>query len=219
MMKCELISVTPKDGNREEKCMTNQMLFYTIDRILKVTVICLLLLLIGFEMVPINSIRDTQQYIVNAGFQRARSQMLERYAFALQYGPAAEKAQARSTLQNLCVLFQSEQAALLTNPDLDIQFLLQAAQTDYLSIVAAVHVLIMYPNTPIEVDILVLHDQNFFSKMDAVVQLLEQHLETRNAQLLSIRVLMIGVGSVCQCFVIFLLLVHIRQQTRIKKKS
>jgi hypothetical protein len=171
--------------------MTDSILFSTIDRMLKVTVICLLLLLIGFEMVPINSIRDTQQYIVNAGYQRARSQMLERCAYALQYGPATEKAQARSILQSRIILFQQEQTLLLTNPDSDIQRLLQASQTDYLSIAAAVHVLIMHPDMPIELDILMLHDRRFFSQMNAVVFLLEQHLEVRNTQLLTIRVLLI----------------------------
>jgi hypothetical protein len=199
--------------------MMNPMLVSTVDRILKVTVVCLLLLLIGFEMVPINSIRDTQQYIVNAGFQRARSQQLERCAYALQYGSAAEKAQAMSMLQNRIVLFQQEQALLLTNPDPDIQRLLQTAHTDYLSIVAAVHVLIAHPDTPIELDILLLHDRDFFSQMDAVVFLLEQHLEAQNTQLLSLRVLLMSACMVCQSVIIVFLIVRLRRHLLLKKMS
>jgi hypothetical protein len=199
--------------------MNESILLYTIDRMLKVTVIGLLLLLIGFEMVPINSIRDTQQYIVNAGFQRARSQMLERSAYMLQYGSAAEKAQARGTLQNLCTLFQQEQTLLLTNPDPNIQLLLQATQTDYLSIVAAVHVLIVHPDTPIELDILMLHDRNFFSQMNAVVTLLEQQLEERNTQLLVIRVLLIAACIVGKSVIIILTIRRIRRHRRMKYMS
>lgn len=199
--------------------MTNSILFYTIDRILKVTVICFLLLLIGFEMVPIDSIRDTQQYIVNAGFQRARSQMLERCASVLQYGSTAEKAPAIRTLQNRIILFQQEQTLLLSNPDPDVQSLLQAAQTDYLSIVAAVHVLIAHPDTPIELDILMLHDRRFFSQMDAVVFLLEQHLEVRNAQLLALRVLLIAACIVGKSVIIVLVIIRMRRHWCMKHMS
>jgi hypothetical protein len=194
--------------------MMNPMLSSTIDRILKVMVICLLLLLIGFEMVPINSIRDTQQYIVQAGFQRAR-----RCAYMLRYRPHAEHAQAIKELQIVLPLFQQEQALLLTNSAPEIQFLLQAAQTDYRSIVAAVHVLIVHPATPIELAILLVHDRGFFSKMDAVVLLLEQRLEARNAQLLSIRVLMISACIVCKSVIIVLVMVRIRRHLRMKKMS
>jgi hypothetical protein len=146
--------------------------------------------------------------------------MLERCAYALHYGPAAEKAQAMSILQNRIVLFQQEQAVLLTNTDPDIQRLLQAAQTDYLSIVAAVHVLLIHPDMPIELNIMLLHDQRFFSQMDAVVILLEQRLEARNTQLLALRVTIISICIVCKCVIISLLIVRmrqLRQQVQMKK--
>jgi hypothetical protein len=198
--------------------MANPMLVSTIDRMFKVTVVCLLILLLGFEIVPTNSIRDTQQSIVNAGFQRARSQRFERCAYMLSYRPQAAKVQAIKELQIVLPLFQQEQALLLSNPDPDIQFLLQTANTDYLSIVTAVQILIAHPDTPIELDILLSHDQNFFSKMDAVVFLLEQRLEARNEQLLSIRVLIIGGCIACKSGAIFLVIVRIRQRLRIKNE-
>jgi hypothetical protein len=170
--------------------MTNQMLLHTIKRVLKVTVICFLLLLIGFEMVPVNSIRDTQQYIVNAGFQRARSQMLERYAYALQYGPAAEKAQAMSMLKNRSALFQDEQALLATNPDPDVQRLVQQARADYLALVDAVHTLIAHPNETVNQDELatvLFHDQRFFLPMDALTTVLQQHSERQTEQFLLVK--------------------------------
>ncbi len=165
-------------------------MLYTLMRIIRVAVALFLLILVGFEIVPISSERDTQQYIVEAGFQRERSQQIEQAAYILQYRPESEKMQAIDELQISLFAFQQEQALLWKNSDQNVQRSLHVIQTDYSAIVAAAQAILEHPKSLIELNIILLHSQRLFLAVDDLVILLEQHLTNRIAQLLVIRSIM-----------------------------
>ncbi len=164
---------------------------HTLMRIMRVAIAFFLLILIGFEIVPTSSERDTQQYIVEAGFQRGRSQQIERAAYILQYRPESEKTHAINELQTSLFAFQQEQALLWENSDLDVQRSLHNAQKDYTAIVAAAQALLDHPHSLIELDIILLHTPKFFQVIDDLVIILEQQLANRVTQLLIIRISML----------------------------
>ena len=177
---------------------------HTLTRMVRVAIAFFLLILIGFEIVPISSERDTQQYIVEAGFQRGRSQQIERAAYILQYRPQSEKIQAINDLQTSLFAFQQEQALLWKNTDPDVQRSLHNTQTDYTAIVTASQAILEHPDSLIELDIILLHSPNFFQAVNDLVILLEQQLSNRMAQLLAIRVFLIALCMLMITSLLFL---------------
>jgi nitrate/nitrite-specific signal transduction histidine kinase len=110
--------------------------------------------------------------------------------YALRYRSRTEKAQAMSDLQITLPLFQQEQALLATNSDPDVQRLVQQARPDYLSLVSTVHFRIAHPNEPVnqgELAAVLLYDQRFFSPMDTLTTVLQQHAERQTEQFLLVK--------------------------------
>jgi hypothetical protein len=162
--------------------------FYAIARVTK---IFLMLLLMGFELVPSLSGGDAP-YINQAALQLTRSQQLTNAAYMLAYRPAAEHAQAMYDLQTILPAFEKEQNLLLTNTTSEIQDLLQQARTDYLPIIAALQTIIAHPQSvvdPIEINIIVLHEHSYLITMNALLLILPRHLEDRNIQLFIIQII------------------------------
>jgi hypothetical protein len=175
-------------------------------RVIKVAGAFSLLLLIGFEIVPTISVSDTQQYIIEAGFQRGRSQQIERDAYMLQYGSVSEKAQAFSNLRVSLNAFQQEQTLLWKNLDSVILRTLNDIQVDYFAISTAAQALLVHPDSIIEFNIILLHSSRFFRVIDDLVVILQQQLADRTTQLLIIRTIII---VICMCMVTsFLFLDH-----------
>jgi hypothetical protein len=175
----------------------------SISSIIKVVMIVFLSLMIGFEIVPSSSIKETQSIVI-AGFQRAYSQSIEHSADILQYGSASQKAQALKDLQTTLSVFQQEQALLWTNPDPEVQRLLNQAQPDYLSIVVAAQVFLDHPANlvnPVQFTIILAYDRSFFSTMDTLVLLMEQNAEERSSQLLSLKLSTAGANVIILLFV------------------
>jgi len=174
----------------------------TCIRILEVIAILLLMFLVWFEIVPSSSQTD-ERYIVNVGFQRERDQLFVNSLYTLQYRSEAEKAQALSDLQTSLLAFQQEQALVWKNPDPHVQRYMRDAQPNYLAIATAVQVLIAHPDDPVnrsELSVILLHDQHFFTSMDALVAFLKQELEVHITQLMYTKII---IESLC-LLIIFL---------------
>jgi hypothetical protein len=162
--------------------------FRTFARVMK---ILLMVLLIGFELVPSLSGGDAQ-YINQTALQLTRSQVLVNSAYALIYRPAAEQAQALHDMQHVLPAFEHEQALLLTNPTADVQALLHLINVDYLSLVGAAHAIIAHPEaatTPIQVNIIVEHEYNYVVSMNSLLPILVSHFNERNIQLFIIQII------------------------------
>ncbi|GCE14620.1 hypothetical protein [Tengunoibacter tsumagoiensis] len=177
----------------------------TISRIIKIIVIVLLLFLIAFDIAPTSSERDTQQYIVEAGFQRARSQQIEKAGYILLYRPQEERVQAHYELQEALNALQQEMNLLQKNTDPDVQGNLQGSQVDYFALIVASQALLDHPDDPansIEFNIILLHDRPFFASITNLVTILQQHASARMVQLLSIRIIIIVL-----CFIVCIFLI------------
>lgn len=167
--------------------MFHPNVFRTFARITK---ILLMLLLIGFEVVPGFPGTDTH-YMSEAALQMTRSQMLINSVYTLAYRPEVEQRQAMRELQTVLPAFEQEQTLLLTNPSADVQNLLQQARVDYLPLLAAVQNLIAQPNSvaePLEVNIVALHVHSYTAVMNSLILALPRHFEDLNIQLFVIQI-------------------------------
>lgn len=165
---------------------------HRIIRILTGTNMFLVMLLVGFQVLPWFQGSDSQ-YITQAGLQRTRSQAFVSAALTLVSRPFAEKTQALSNLQVALPLFEQEQATLLANPMPTIQLFVTQARPDYLALVAAVHALLANPNTinqvdPIQVNIIVAHASPFSVTITSIITALQQQIDARTANLFIIEV-------------------------------
>lgn len=161
--------------------------FRTFARVIK---ILFMLLLIGFECI-LRMVEGDASYINGAAFQRARSQILTNAAYVLEYRPQVEHTQAMRDLQTTLPLFEHEEMLLHMNTAPDVQNLLQQADIDYLPIIAAIQSIMMHNQRridPQEVNILVLHENNYLIAFNDLMIILPQDYENRNMQLFVLQI-------------------------------
>lgn len=158
--------------------------FRLFTRITVVACLAFLILLTGFETLPLSHYGTN--YLNNADTQRVRSQVLLKSALTLEYRPASEHPQAISDMQVALPLFIQEQNILAQNPNVDIQQKVQAANPDYQAMIAAAQRIITTPSgkpvDPVQVDILIGHNRDFLIEETAVITVIA--VDEENEQIL-----------------------------------
>ena len=150
--------------------------FRLLTRIIMPSCIVLLLLLAGFQALPLSHYEVN--YLNSAETQRVRSQILVKSALTLAYRPAAEHSQAISDMQVVLPLFIQEQQALNANRSADVQQAVQLARSDYSALVSSSQSIIAHADKPIDrlqVDILVAHNHGFVNAETEVIAVLLNH--------------------------------------------
>jgi hypothetical protein len=174
-------------------------------RIILIAWIIPLLVLAGFQAIPVFSANNAQ-YIEQASLQRARAQFFARAVLILAYRPNIERAQTISDLQVTFPLFTKEQDLLLKNNQPDVQLALQSARPDYLAIVAAVSIVQTQANqsiNPTEVDIILPHSKAYATEMNDVTAALENHASERTLQLFIIEMVIEALLTISIALVLF----------------
>jgi hypothetical protein len=166
--------------------------------------ILLILFLLWLEIIPGGSLRDAQ-YNVEAGFQRERSRLFVNSAYTLRYRPVTGGVRAIRDLEIALPAFQKEQAFLWTNPDPDVQRLLSRAQPEYLSFVATVSTILARPDdviTSTEFLTVLSDDQLFFTPMNTLVTVLNQHAQEEDSQLLFAKLIVMSLCLLIICSIL-----------------
>lgn len=162
-------------------------------RIILLSCIALLLLLAGFQALPLSHYEVN--YLNSAETQRVRSQIIVKSALTLAYRPVAEHAQAISDMQVILPLFIQEQQTLDANRNADVQQAVQLARSDYLALVSSAQSVITHANKPIDhiqVDILVAHNRGFVNAETEVITVLLNHEAADQAYLFAIECILDG---------------------------
>lgn len=166
--------------------------FRTFSRIIIIAGIALLLLLSGFESLPLAHYGTT--YLQNADAQRVRSQVLVKSAFILAYRPTAERPQAISDMQVTLPLFIQEQTLLTNNPNPDVQQSAINTNADYAAIVSATQKILAQPITkpvdPVQVDILCAHNRDFLINETQTISIIQAHEQSEQFFLFMIEVIL-----------------------------
>jgi hypothetical protein len=190
--------------------------FHVFTRIILLTCVVLLLLLSGFESLPLGHYGT--DYLQSVEAQRTRSQIFTKDALILEYGTAAEQPQAISDMQVSLPLFIQEQNVLINNPNSAVRQKVEDAQPDYRAIVQATQAILAHPTKPVDpvqVDILVAHNGNFVLDETQVLTTISANLHSAQLYLFIIE----GVFDVLLCALIVGLLVAFEQQIRRHKQS
>lgn len=157
--------------------MLNLHLSRTMMHILASGGLFLLLVLAGFQAIPILT-GDDAQYVFQAEAQKERCSLFVTSALTLEYRPISEHTQALSDMQVTLPLFQQQQAFLLTNPLPDVQAQLQVSHAAYLAIVAAVSSVTTYTThkvDQIQVNIIMQNNRDYLKTIGDLIMLLQQH--------------------------------------------
>lgn len=144
-----------------------------------ITCVALLLLLTGFEALPLGHYGTT--YLQNVDAQRVRSQVFVKSALILEYHPAAERPQAINDIQVSLPLFIQEQKLLASNPNPNVAQKVSDAQSDYSAIVSATQSILAHPTgsiDPVQVDILVAHNHAFLIEETSVLTTIQANLQS-----------------------------------------
>ncbi len=171
--------------------MYNPKKFRRFIHLVTVTGVLFLLLLMGFQAVPVAGCDETL-YVEQASLQVIRSQVLARAALVLEYRSDVEKAQAMSDMQVTLPLFEQEQSFLLTSRALDVQLLLQSARSDYLALIDAVQTILTHANSPVDpvqVNIVLAHNMLYSHTMGQLLTLLLRQASDQVWQLFIIEII------------------------------
>jgi hypothetical protein len=166
----------------------------------------LLLVLIGFELLPIMVGNDDFVILQQANLQVTRAQLLAKDVLVLEYRSDLYHTQAVNELQTALPNFRASQAGLLTgdhslglpgNPPDSVRNSLNAARADYIAIVAAVDNILLHPNNnppdPVQVNIVLQHERAYAIAMYQAATLLQSEAETKKIQLLAIKSILAAV--------------------------
>ncbi len=162
-----------------------------VTRIVAVTCLALLLLLTGFESLPLS--HYATDYLNGANIQCVRSQVLVKSALTLEYRPAAEHAQAISDMQVVLPLFIAEQDTLARNHNADLQQAVQFAHGDFLALVSAAQNIINQAKSNAKIDqtqvnILIMHNRGYLTAQNEIVAVIVAHEEADQGYLFSVEV-------------------------------
>lgn len=171
--------------------------------------IFLLIVLIGFELLPITMGNDDFVILQQANLQVVRVQLLAKNVLILEYRSELYHTQAVNELQTALPNFRATQSGLLNgdpvlglpdNPPDDVRNSLNAVRPDYNAIVAAVDNILLHPNNNppdlIQVNIVLQHERGYMTAMYQVASLLQSDAETRKIELLIIKISLIGIIGV-----------------------
>jgi len=140
----------------------------------------LLLLLIGFQSIPLMQ-GSTSQAISEAALQRVRTTAIVKNTLILKYSIDGQtRAQAISDLQASMPLFEKEQGVIAGYPPGDIQLLVAASRSDYLSIDTALGKITSHPNDAItddELNLILNHTTTYNMTMGQIVIAMQTHID------------------------------------------
>jgi hypothetical protein len=160
----------------------------------------LLVILVGFEILPTINGNDDPVIQRLADLQLVRGEFISRDALFLQYRPVTNHSQAISDLQTILPTFQQVQAGLLhgdaslglpSNPPDSVKAALLSADSDYRQIVTAAKNILASSDQaidPIQVNIILMHDRPYLVAMYGAITLIQQDADARKVQLLIIRI-------------------------------
>lgn len=155
-------------------------------RIALISAVALLVILIGFQLLPLTY--NEPGLLSQTDLQATRAQRMVKDALVLAYRPTSEHAQAVSELQNTLPAWEAQQIYLLhtfRNPDM--QALMNQAQPDYMALDTAVKKLLNTPTDHLQVEIIVDHERNYSLLMFQISNLLQSRLQSFNISLVIIQ--------------------------------
>ena len=142
-----------------------------MTRILLIACLAFLILLVGFETLPLH-VDDDLALVAQSSTQGIISQRIAKDALLMQYGTTAERIQAVSELEIMLPIFESRQAILANDPTIrQVQPLLLSAKADFVSIDTAAHMLLSHADRsadPVQVQIILLHEPSYLFSMAQV---------------------------------------------------
>jgi len=173
-------------------------------RVVVIAIMFLLLVLIGFNIIPATASNDDLVIQQHVDLQLTLSEFLAKDVLILAYRPLQYHSQAVSELQTVLPVFQQAQGGILhgdaslglpPNPPSDVQQSLLTAQPDYTAIVAAIKAILANPDgqpDPIQINIVMQHESHYTTTMYQASVLLQQHAEATKIQLIVIRCAITG---------------------------
>lgn len=170
--------------------------FRVFVRTMIAVTIGLLLLIAGFEYIPLASGNDLQLLALFTS-QEWLSQRIAKDALIMQYvTPATSTSpshvQAVNELQNMLPAWESTQQTIKnSNLTVDIQVLFSSTSADYKDIDTAAQAIIAHPDQkadPIQVQIILDHERAYFVNAAQIVTILQQKASLRVAWLFGIEV-------------------------------
>ena len=176
------------------------------SKIIIVFGIAILLLLAGFQSIPMLS-ASSAQTINQAGLQRTRVELIAKSALILANRPESEHIQALSDLQVVLPLFEQEQADLSHNPYGDVQVMLQSIRGSYLAIdTAARSILAHKDRVEIEqIQIILSKNQDYRAGINQIVTALQVHADDQLHQLFSIEIILDALLLILALFLLYVL--------------
>lgn len=159
-----------------------------------------LLLALGIiEGLPFFSGNDDFRILQQANLQLVRDEFMVKDLLILTYRPVSSHPQAVGELQIVLPTFQQTQNGLLNgdtslglppNPSPAVRTAIGVTQSDYLSMVTAMKIILAHPDSapdPIQVQIILQHERPYVTNMYQVVVLLTQEAEARKLQLFLVK--------------------------------
>lgn len=174
--------------------------------ITSIGIMLLLLIVLGFIVLPFTGGNDDLQIISQVETQVARAEFLAKETLILAYRPATFHSEAVNGLQTTLPDFERVQTGLLkgdaalglpANPADDVTRAILRTSNDYQAIDAALKAILARPDQPtdiVQVDIIVQHEILYGPEMYQVVLLLQQHAQSWQIQLLIIRIVIIVIA-------------------------
>lgn len=157
----------------------NNWKLHQYARITTVFCVVLLLLLFGFQSIWVAG-GSASSIMEQTGLQRTRMQLIAKDVLILENRPVAERPQAINELQIVAPLFEKTQKGLVQgDPTLklptsipgDIEQLVLFSQSDFTAIDAALHVVLTYPDAPIDpiqVTVILSHEHTYTQELSQV---------------------------------------------------
>jgi hypothetical protein len=157
----------------------------TYQRIISISMIVLLVLLVGFQLIPLTF--NETSILSQVGQQKTRSQRIAKDVYVLAYRPEDEHAQAVSELQNTLPAWEQTQLQLQNlRIGGNISIYITQSQPDFTAEDTAARKLLAsanaYPNQKVDitqVDIIAEHERGYFLSISQFITAFDQHIQSR----------------------------------------
>jgi len=160
---------------------------FAYRRIVFATAVLLLVILVGFQLLPLSY--NESDIINQTDLQAMRAQRIAKDTLILEFiSDVPTRAQAVSELQNSLPAWEHEQAYLQSARNPDIQTLLDQAQPDFIATDTAARQLLAHPNDQTETVIILQHERNYSLLMNQVSSLVQERIQAFNSGLVVLQV-------------------------------